>query len=173
LFNEIKTNYADAVDHGGNLLVDSFGEGYIGQQTKSAEAGNYWAKFNLWEAFARGKHEVTKNPAEADKWLSELVKGVYLAKFEPVNGFNPTTPKEMLDRFSEQCRLFSAQESLGGASFFRTKNQDGKLIGSFLTELPDEFKTTVEKNSNFKLISIEKVTPEIFLAHEAAKQESL
>jgi hypothetical protein len=37
LFNEIKTNYADAVDHGGNLLVDSFGEGYIGQQTKSAE----------------------------------------------------------------------------------------------------------------------------------------
>ena len=48
LFNEIKTNYADAVDHGGNLLVDSFGEGYIGQQTKSAEAGNYWAKFNLW-----------------------------------------------------------------------------------------------------------------------------
>ena len=79
----------------------------------------------------------------------------------------------MLDRFSEQYRLFSAKESLGGASFFRTKNQDGKLIGSFLTELPDEFKTAVEKSSNFKLISIEKVTPEMFLNHEASKQESL
>jgi len=37
LFNEIKTKYADAIDHNGNLLVDSFGEDYIGQQTKSAK----------------------------------------------------------------------------------------------------------------------------------------
>jgi hypothetical protein len=173
LFNEIKTKYADAIDHNGNLLVDSFGVDYIGQQTKSAEAGNYWAKFNLWEAFARGKHEVTKNSAKADQWLAELIKGTYLAKFEPVNGFNPTTPQAMLDQFSKQCGLFSGKESLGGASFFRTTQQDGKLIGSFLTELPDEFKTAVEKSSNFKLISIQKVTPEMFENYEALPQESL
>jgi len=27
LINEIKTNYADAIDHGGNLLVDSLNTG--------------------------------------------------------------------------------------------------------------------------------------------------
>jgi serine/threonine protein kinase len=149
------------------------GEQYLQQQLELANAGNYWAKFDLWAAFSNGTHEVAKNPAEADKWLAELVKGVYLAKFEPVNGFNPQTPGEMLDQFSQQCRLFSAKESLGGASFFRTTKQDGKLIGSFLTELPDQFKAAVEKSSKFKLISIEKVTPEMFLKHEASAQESL
>jgi RNA polymerase sigma-70 factor (ECF subfamily) len=172
LFNEIKTNYPDAIDHNGNLLRDSYGEDYISQQTKLAEASNYWAKFNLWEAFSQGKHEVAKNPAEADQWLSELVKGAYLAKFEPVNGFNPRTPKEMLDEFDGHCQLHSGKDSLGGASFFRTTKQGNKLIGSFLTATPDEFKTALEKNPNLKLISMEKVTPEMFLEHEAAQQES-
>jgi serine/threonine protein kinase len=146
---------------------------YISQQTQAAEAGNRWAQFNLWDAYYNGTHEVDKDQAQADKWLAELVKGAYLAKFEPVNGFNPTTPQAMLDQFSKQCRLFSGKDSLGGASFFRTTQQDGKLIGSFLTELPDEFKAVVEKSSNFKLISIEKVTPEMFETYEASPQESL
>ena len=146
---------------------------YISQQTKSAEAGNRWAQFNLWDAYYNGTHEVDKNQAKADKWLAELIKGAYLAKFEPVNGFNPTTPQAMLDQFSKQCGLFSGKESLGGASFFRTTQHDGKLIGSFLTELPDEFKAAVEKSSNFKLISIQKVTPEMFETYEALPQESL
>jgi len=142
------------------------------QQHKLAEAGNYWAKFRLWEAYAKGKYGVEKNPAEADKWLSELVKGAYLAKFEPVNGFNPKTPKEMLDNYGKYCRLFSGRDDLGGAGFFRTTKQGDKLIGSFLTASPNEFKTALKKNPNLKLISMEKVTPEMFLAHEAAKQES-
>jgi Tfp pilus assembly protein PilF/predicted Ser/Thr protein kinase len=149
------------------------GEQYLQQQLKLAQAGNYWAKFSLWEAFAQGKHEVAKNPAEAGKWLSELVKGAYLAKFEPVNGFNPKTPKEMLDQFSEDCQLYSGRDSLGGASFFRTTKQGNKLIGSFLTATPAEFKAALEKNPNLKLISMEKVTPEMFLEHEASQQESL
>jgi hypothetical protein len=96
-----------------------------------------------------------------------------LAKFEPVNGFNPKTPKEMLDQFSEYCQLRSGSDSLGEASFFRTTKQDNKLIGSFLTATPDEFKTEMEKNPNLRLISMEKVTPQMFLTHEAAPQESL
>jgi RNA polymerase sigma-70 factor (ECF subfamily) len=162
------------------------GEQYVQQQLKLAQAGNYWAKFQLWQAFSQGevpvfdlhgnhtgKHEVTKDPAKADKWLAELVKGAYLAKFEPVNGFNPKTPKEMIDQFNEHCQLQSGRDSLGGASFFRTTKLGDKLIGSFLTATPDDFKTAIEKDSNFKLISIEPLTPEMFLAHEAAAQESL
>ncbi len=149
------------------------GEKYLQHQLKLAQAGNYWAKFNLWEGYAQGKHDLATNSAEAAKWLSELVQGAYLAKFEPVNGFNPKTPNEMLDRFSEQCHLFSGKTSLGGASFFRTTKQDGKLIGSFLTDAPADFKTAIELSPDLKLISIEKVTPEMFLSYETSEQESL
>ena len=79
----------------------------------------------------------------------------------------------MLDKFNEYCQLRSGRDSLGGASFFRTTKQGGKLIGSFLTALPDEFKAALQKNPSLQLISMEKVTPEMFLAHEASKQESL
>jgi hypothetical protein len=149
------------------------GEEYLQQQLKRAKAGNYWAKYNLWDAYSRGTHGVAKNPAEADKWLPELVKGVYLAKFEPADGFNPKTSKEMLDKFNESCHVPSPKDSVGGANVFRTKRQGGKLVGSFLTASPDEFKAELEKCPSLKLISIEKVTPKMFLAHEAARQESL
>jgi hypothetical protein len=149
------------------------GDQYLQQQLKLATADNYWAKFSLWEAFSKGKHGVASNSAEADKWLSELVKGAYLARFEPVNGFTPKTPKEMLEKFNAYCQLRSGRDSLGGASFFRTTKQDDKLIGSFLTASPEEFKTALQKNPSLKLISVEKVTPEMFLTHEAARQESL
>jgi hypothetical protein len=149
------------------------GEPYVQQQLNLAKGGNYWAKYNLWDAYARGKHGVAKNPAEADKWLPELIRDVYLAKFEPAGGFNPKTPKETLDKFNEFCALHSGKDSLGGASFFRTRKQGDKLIGSFLTASPDQFKAEIAKNPNFKLISMEKVTAKMFLAHEAARQESL
>ena len=149
------------------------GEQYLQQQLGQAKAGNYWAKYNLWDTYSRGKHGVAKNSAEAAKWLSELAKGVYLAKFEPAPGFSPSTPKEMFDKFNEYCHLRSGKDSVGGASFFRTKKQDNKLIGSFLTTSPEVFKKELAKNPSLKLISVEKVTPEVFLAHEAAKQESL
>ena len=149
------------------------GEQYVQQQLNLANDGNFWAKYNIWDAYYRGKHGVAKNPAEADKWLPQLLNDVYLAKFEPVGGFNPRTPKEALDKFNEVCRLHSGKDSLGAASFFRTRKQGDKLIASFLTAFPDQFKAELEKNPHFKLISIEKVTPKTFLAHEAARQESL
>jgi hypothetical protein len=149
------------------------GDQYVQQQLNLVKDGNYWAKYNLWDAYSRGKHGVTKNPTEADKLLPELVMDMYLAKFEPAGGFNPRTPKETLDKFNEFCRLRSGRDSLGGASFFRTRKQGDKLIGSFLTVTPDQFKAEIEKNPSFKLISVEKVTPKMFLAHEAARQESL
>jgi hypothetical protein len=146
---------------------------YLEHQLKQAQAGNYWAKFNLWDGYAHGAHDIATNAAGAEHWLGELAKGAYLAKFEPAGGFSPITAKELLDEFDDHCQLHSAPGSLGGASFFRTVNQDGKLVGSFLTDTPDAFRAAVERNPNLKLISIEPVTPESFLAHEASKQESL
>jgi RNA polymerase sigma-70 factor (ECF subfamily) len=154
-------------------LQPQTGQRYLDQQLKLASTGDYWARFNVWEALSKGKHEVTVNSAEADKWLEELVKGAYLAEFEPVGAFNPKTPGEMLDRFHERCQLRSGKTSLGGASFFRTTKQGDKLIGSFLTELPDEFRKAIEQSQDLKLISIEALTPEMFEAHESSRQESL
>ena len=65
----------------------------------------------------------------------------------------------------------AATASAGPA--FRTTNQNGKLVGSFLTEFPDKFEAAVKNSSSFSLISIEKVTPEMFVSHEAAPQESM
>ncbi len=171
----------------GSPRQSNAGQSFLAEQIQLANAGNYWAKFQLWQGFSQGevpvfdshghrigKNEVTKDPAAADKWLSELVKGAYLAKFEPVNGFNPRTPQEMFNKFNEHdSHLRPGADSLGGASFFRTTKQGGKLIGSFLTATPDEFKAALEQNPDLKLISIEPVTPEIFLAHEASQPESL
>jgi hypothetical protein len=146
---------------------------YVDLQLQQARAGDYWAKFNLWDAYAHGNHHTETNSAEAAKWLAELTKGAYLAKFEPAGGFSPITAKELLDEFDDHCQLHSGRGSLGGASFFRTSNQNGKLVGSFLTDTPDAFKAAVEHNPNLKLISIEPVTPDSFLTHEASGQESL
>ena len=146
---------------------------YVAEQLKQASAGNYWAKYNLWAAYHKGMHGVEKNPEEAKKWLDKVVKGVYLAKFRPVHGFEPKNPGEFLSKFNEHSDLQSEQTSIGGASFFRTKNKDGMLIGSFLTEYPEKMRKAIANNPSLQLISIEKLTPEAFVPYEASPQESL
>jgi hypothetical protein len=140
----------------------------------AADAGNYFAKYELWAVYQKGAEGVAKNPENADKILREYIKGVYLAKFQPVNGFAPTTPEEFLANCNAHSSLRSApQGRIGGASFFRTTAKDGVLIGSFLTENPDEMRKDIEANPSLKLISIEKLTPAMFISYEASPQESL
>ncbi len=146
---------------------------YLQQQLPSAQQGNYWAAYKVWDAYHRGKHGVAADDSEARKWLGQLVKGVSLVKFEPVNGFNPATPKEFLDEFHSCSSLMSSRTSIGGASFFRTQRQGDKLVGSFLTEQPDRMKAEIERSAHLKFISAAPVTPEIFQAYEASSQESL
>ena len=62
---------------------------------------------------------------------------------------------------------------IGGASFFRTTAKDGVLIGSFLTEYPEKMRRAIADNPSLELISIKKVTPEMFVQYEASPQESL
>ena len=147
--------------------------GFLTKQLRDAKAGNYWAKYALWAAYHKGTGGVQKNPEKAKKWLAELVKGVYLAKFRPVKPFAPKTPQEFLANFSKHSSLRSGSTSIGGASFFRTTAKDGVLIGSFLTEYPDKMRRDVAANPSLELLSIEELTPEMFVRYEASTQESL
>ena len=149
------------------------GQKYVDSQLPQAKAGNWWAEYCLWEAYQKGAHDVQPNPDEARKWLAELVKGVHLATFRPVKGFAPRTPMEFLNQFSEHSNLRSGDKRIGGASFFRTRVKDGGLIGSFLTEYPDQMRAAVAANPSLELVSIEKLTPEMFVPYEASRQESL
>lgn len=145
----------------------------LAAQLREAKAGNYWAKYRLWAAYHKGTDGAKKNSEEARKWLAEVVKGAYLATFQPVNGFAPRTPREFLSKFNDHSKLRSEPRSLGGASFFRTTVKDGALIGSFLTAYPDQMRKAIDANPSLELKSIEEVTPEMFIRYEASPQESL
>jgi PEGA domain/HEAT repeats len=140
---------------------------------RDATTGNYWSQYKLWAGYQKGADGIPKDPEKAKKWLGELVKDAYLATFRPIKGFAPKTPSEFLANFSEHSALRSESTGLGGASFFRTTNKDGVLFGSFLTAYPNEMRQAIANNPSLKLIAIEKVTPEMFVRHDASPQESL
>lgn len=134
---------------------------------------NFWKQYNEWEALTAGKGGMPKNPAKAGQIVTQLIKGVYLVKFGPADGFNPQTPGEFLEAFYKTSTLKSDKNRLGGSGFFRTKRENNKLMASFLTEQPDQMKQDIEKNPQLIFISTEEITPEKFIAHVKAGQESL
>lgn len=146
---------------------------FLATQLGEAKAGSYMAKYNLWDAYHRGTNGVEKNPEEARKWLTEFVKGHSLVKFRPVKPFAPQTPQEFLAKFSAHSTLRSGPGNYGGACFFRTKVEDGVLIGSFLTIVPDKMREDIAAMPFLELVSSEELTPEVFVAYEASPQESL
>jgi len=135
--------------------------------------GNFWKKYNEWEALMGGKGGVQKDQAKAEQIVTQLIKGVYLVKFGPAEEFNPQTPGEFLQVFSKTSSLRSAKDRLGGSGFFRTKRDNNKLTASFLTEQPDQMKQDIEKNPQLVFISMEEITPDKFVAHVKSAQESL
>jgi hypothetical protein len=143
------------------------------RDVRSDNAANYWVKYRRWAGYHKGTGGVQKNPEEANRLLAELVRGAYVVTFKPIKGFAPKTPYEFLAKFLDKPILKSGSNGLGGASFFRTKAQDGVLIGSFLTESPDETRETLEAAASVEVISVEQLTPEMFIRHEAFEQESL
>ncbi|MCE5303898.1 MAG: M56 family metallopeptidase [Planctomycetaceae bacterium] len=146
---------------------------FVAAQTPEAEFGDYWAKYQRWAAYHKGAVGVPKNSEKARQWLEQLVEGTYLAKFQPINGFHPKTPAELLAQFAKYSDLGSEPKGVGGASFFRTRAENGELIGSFITAYPDRMRKAIADNPSLKLISIEKLTPEMFVHYEASPQESL
>jgi hypothetical protein len=140
---------------------------------KSAEAGNQWAAYDLWDTYYRGKHGIQSDPAEAQKWLTQIVQNVWVVKFEPVDDFAPTNPGEFLQRIHQYSSSRSGQKNIGAASFFRTTKQGDKLVGSFLTNYPDQLKASLSKVPGLKVTSSDPITPEEFIKYEQSPQESL
>ena len=56
---------------------------------------------------------------------------------------------------------------------FRTTRQGDKLVGSFLSNYPDELKAGLAKVPGLKVTSVEEITPEAFIKYEQSPQESL
>ncbi len=143
------------------------------QKLKLAESGNQWAVYDLWDVYYRGKHGIQADPAQADKWLGKFVEGAWVVRFEPVDNFTPTSPEEFLARINHYSSSRSGRTNIGGASFFRTTRQGDKLVGSFLSNYPDELKANLGKVPGLKVTSVERITPEEFIKYEQSPQESL
>jgi beta-lactamase regulating signal transducer with metallopeptidase domain len=143
------------------------------QKLKQAEAGNKWAVYDLWDAYARGKHGIQPDPAQADKWLGQFVQDVWVVRFEPVDNFAPTGPAEFLARIHQHSSSRSGQNNVGAASFFRTTKQGDKLVGSFLSNYPDELKASLAQVPGLQVTSIEQITAEGFIKYDESPQESL
>jgi beta-lactamase regulating signal transducer with metallopeptidase domain len=145
----------------------------VQQKVKAAQAGNQWAVYDLWDAYYHGKHGVQTDAAEANKWLGELVKDVWVVRFEPSDDFAPTNPSEFLQRIHQHSSSRSGKNNIGAASFFRTTKQGDKLVGSFLSNYPEQLKASLAKVPGLKVTSAEEMTPEQFIQYEQSPQESL
>src|SRR5664280_2322591 len=154
--------------------TNSPGDIYISQQTKSAEAGDRWAQFNLWDAYSNGTHDVEKHQAKAAKWLNQFVKGISVVRFEPANGFHPQNATEFINNITKHTpQVQSAKNGVGTGSFFRTTKKGDKLVGSFLTDQPDKLRAYIESNPDLRFISAEAMTPQSFIEYQKSRQESL
>jgi beta-lactamase regulating signal transducer with metallopeptidase domain len=178
LIEEIKNKFPDAVDFKGHSLIMLIAVMNLDDKNRPAvNLDNYWDKFKYWQTL-QYLQETTgpvneKEKKEVENLLKDLTKDIYLVKFKPVNGFNPSTPKQFIDKFSEYSMLRSGQGEVGGASFFRTIKVGDHLIASFLTEKPQAMKTDLEKSPFLEIISAEKVTQKSLVKHIESRQESL
>jgi hypothetical protein len=137
------------------------------------QAGNEWAVYDLWHAYHRGNHGVQADPAQADKWLGMLVRNLWVVRFEPIDDFAPKDPGEFLGRINQHSPCRSGQTNIGAASFFRTTKRGGKLVGSFLSNYPDQLKTSLAKVPGLKVTSAARMTAAEFVKYEESPQESL
>jgi len=143
------------------------------EKVQAAEAGNQWAAYDLWDAYHRGKHGVKAESAQADKWLGKVVNGVSVVRFEPVGNFAPANPGEFLGRIHQYCTSRSGETNIGMASFFRTTAQGDKLVGSFLSNYPEQLKAGLAKVPGIKVTAAEPMTAAEFVKYEESPQESL
>jgi hypothetical protein len=138
-----------------------------------AQAGDQWAAYWLWDSYYRGKHSIKADPAKADQWLREFVQNVWVVRFEPFGDFPPASPKEFLVRLRHYAHTGSGKTGIGMSGFFRTTRQGGKLVGSFLSNRPEQLKASLAKVPGLKVTSVEKITAEAFIKYDQSPQESL
>src|SRR5581483_1464589 len=100
-------------------------------------------------------------PRSANPAGPDASKGVWVVRFEPVDGFSPRTPAEFLGRI----HVYSGQN--GQIGYLRTKKQGSKLVGSFLADDADQLKAALNSVPGIQVTSVEKLTAETLAAYEA------
>ncbi|MCL2303725.1 MAG: M48 family metalloprotease, partial [Planctomycetaceae bacterium] len=93
----------------------------------------------------------------------------HLVYFMPTGDFAPRTPSDLLPKVSFQ-KMNEFSVTLG---YFRTKPEDGKLIGSFATGDPENFEKMIQSIPDLEFIKSERLTKESFEAYEKTPQLSL
>lgn len=96
----------------------------------------------------------------------DVVKGVWVVRFEPVGDFSPKTPGEFLAKIP----IYSGQH--GEIGYFRTKKQGDKLLGSFLAYDGEDLKKALSALPGIEVTSVEKLTQEQLEQYEKLPQES-
>lgn len=80
---------------------------------------------------------------------------------------------EFLQRIQQYTPVISDRDRLGMGGFFRTTKSDGKLIGSFLSNYPEQLRALLQQNPYLKIVSVEEMTPQGFIEYDQSVQESL
>jgi len=177
LFDEIRSNYADAVNHSGEKLTVAITHVNSKDSNTVNEGSTFWQRFECWQRVNRivetDKDKNKDFKAASELMLRNLTQGVFLVKFEPVNGFSPRNAGEFLDEISRCSKISSDKVQIGSASFFRTTVDGKHLIGSFLSDSPELIKSDLGKSTTIRFISSEPVTPESFVRYLKTAQEVL
>ncbi len=93
----------------------------------------------------------------------------HIVYFVPKGDFNPKTPGQFLAEFRED--LFLKNAPITG--YFRTKPEDGKLLGSLLTGEPEKLEEFFKSTPRIEFVKSVRLTKEMFQEYEKTKQLSL
>jgi RNA polymerase sigma-70 factor (ECF subfamily) len=145
------------------------------KQVEMAEAGDKWAAYGLWDAYANGKYGVERDPAKADKWIHEFARDqdIWVVRFKTVGNFRPATTSQFYATIEAYTQVGGGKWDIGVASFFRTTKHGERLEGSFLSIHPDRLKASLAKVPGLEVYSTEHIGPEQFIEYNATLNESL
>ena len=92
----------------------------------------------------------------------------HMLVYGPKGDFVPKTPMDYLNISHPHYAEFRVHNG-----YFRTRVEEGKLMAYHLTTTPVEFRQLIESIPQFEYIKTERLTKEMFEAHEKTQQELL
>ncbi len=126
-----------------------------------------------FEAYEKTKQESLPPVPPADGGFAttgeqDVAGFTHIVTWGPKGDFNPRTPGDYL-------KISHAQPDSPNIfrGYFRTKNVDGKLIASNLTDAPEDLRKMIESTPQFEYIKTERLTEKMFEDYEKTPQESL
>jgi hypothetical protein len=118
----------------------------------------YCSAAELWKESLR-RPEEPRHPSTGCAYT-------HVVTFEPTDGFHPKTPREILE-------VLDRANKLTRTGYFRTKAQDGKLVGRICTDDPDALQRELATEPRLKWIEAVRLDQRLFREHAASKQDSL